>query len=608
MSYDFFAPFRVIQYYPTPGNGSGLGVDAAKAAAWPPWAEEVDSARLARETWQPSGNERTRYFRVPYDKRYAFRDYCLGYPTLTTFTPPPVDSKVKQQTEEALATVQRLLNDIGGANLASALFLALKVSQGIYSTDLSGQLATLLLRLTDLSNASPAPSLTQAIANLQAVTNPGYVPADQAFRDAMAAYVASQGNAPSGGGAAQTWISYYRNNLNRFSEAAQKKGVQAVVDAVDALEVASGKLIAPLNAIIPELTAARLRVQSAYDAAHQQPYGFISRVPPVQDPENPHLFAVRVQLVEAAGKAVRARYLSAKQLAGLNGWKPVNTGDPVADAANQAFNDGLLAAVGVPPESASSLYDSALYVGDPPVGTAIAVGVATMEVVYRDLDYDVLTDQQADAWANYFPGQLGLPGTVPRELLRWVTPEIAYAQQSLPLAKIQAAAEGKAGRKQLQLQFVEDPYKGQTIPEPGALLLPTSTLQLHLRDWPCVPWDAIQKCRGKINSKPLGPIPRLGMAVFPAGTALCQPPTVRLSRRSAHGEQLFHIALRFDLRNLDAPGPSVATWNHFPCPDSRFRLAVFGGPTYVDKPGAYLYQSADLNQLLVPPSSAIKFP
>ena len=253
-----------------------------------------------------------------------------------------------------------------------------------------------------------------------------------------------------------------------------------------------------------------------------------------------------------------------------------------------------------------SAYDSITYLGNPATGNDVGEGYATMEVVYRDVDWDVLTDAVADAQAARLAPLYGNGASI-REILRWSVPELTYAVQSMPLAKIQAAA-GTNENGPLPLKFIEGPYEDKIIPEPGALLLPVSTLQVTLRDWPCVPRDALARLRGKINRQPLGPFPRLDMMVIPPGAALCQPASVRISRRSSRGARLFNITLRFDIRQQNDASETNASWNSFPTPSGVFAKACFGGKAYAYLDTAFIYHSADFRPLFVPGPPLVNFP
>lgn len=287
---------------------------------------------------------------------------------------------------------------------------------------------------------------------------------------------------------------------------------------------------------------------------------------PAQDPQAPYLYASEFALVDAAGKAVRRRFL-----------------------ANGAEVNLAIAGIGGLADQKYLGYDATVFIQDAG-GSKVDEGIATVEVTFRALRYIVRSDKEADKVA--IEAIDGFPGVKPmKEMTRWVSWEETYELQALPLAKI--VDDAKKLNSPLTLQFIEGPYQNRPVPEAGVLLIPTTRLVVTWHQVPFPPRDAIAAVVGTINAEQWGAL--RGFRTYPKETMLCQPPQVKEMGRTVRGQKLFDIIYTFSIREQ--------TWNAFPGPDAVYKRAAF--VTAAGAISSYVYQTGDFTKLFTPPTPVI---
>lgn len=285
--------------------------------------------------------------------------------------------------------------------------------------------------------------------------------------------------------------------------------------------------------------------------------GFVKRVIPAQDPEYPYLYASKCELIEGAGKAVRGRFFTKREVDGT---------PPAPDVGFHAQFGGvppklLPEARRDEPDEKNSLRDKITYVGDeenrPANEPKVGEGKAVMRVVYTPRTYRIFDDDEVRLMME----QQGIHTSLWRyshEMVRWVTRTRTFSYQMLPLAALQASAKNK-------LTFTEGPYVGAVVPEPGVITVPVVTF---LYEWitPGI-CNAAMNVQGKVNQQIFDGFD--GAPLFPRRTLLCQTPTVERLPPGPRGHAMYRITYRFDYK--------ANTWWSFPAKDGQFYTATFGG-------------------------------
>jgi len=247
--------------------------------------------------------------------------------------------------------------------------------------------------------------------------------------------------------------------------------------------------------------------------------GCLSRIPPAQDPVYPWLYCTNFELERGQGAFV------------------TDPSNPVPAIAYVSNDRGGWAAG--------------------PGGGSFSDGMALIKATFRELPYEIRDDASRDMHP------VG-------EQSRWIERNFEPAVEALPLARLLAANP---------LIFISGPYSGNTIVEPGAMLLRTIQVRYVWHQVPDPPVTIFDTTIGTINQALLYAGPnRPG---FPAGTALFLQPQTRRGR-SAAGSVTFTVNLRWLVR--------LTGWNNFPAANGNFYPAAF-------KDGSILYKTADHDAL-----------
>jgi hypothetical protein len=297
------------------------------------------------------------------------------------------------------------------------------------------------------------------------------------------------------------------------------------------------------------------------------------RTPPAQHPKHPWLYCTTCELVDGDGAWLPDKTAVATDANGAVLINPA-TGDPFLNEmiafANNLGSQTVFDPGGVNPDTLTRFGD----------------GVARCRVTYHALPYEVRDDNDPRVQ------QLG-------ELARYVEREWEPAIQALPIAGQLAqtvifndtsnpvvpfpAGKDANGRP----QTVQKALNGTAVPEAGVLLMPTRSCIWRWYHVPDVNWTAVASCEGKVNDAPFDGVP--GFPTYPAGTLLCQSPTIRRTPRTPAGRVSFIIAYRLDFRPQG--------WNRVPWIDFNFYTFTFYD-------GSPVYKGADFTQLFAPPPPA----
>ncbi|MES2342329.1 MAG: hypothetical protein V4597_11670 [Pseudomonadota bacterium] len=291
------------------------------------------------------------------------------------------------------------------------------------------------------------------------------------------------------------------------------------------------------------------------------PNGVLHRSLPAAHPEQPWLFASRMELMQGIGAMINNPQVFAQDV----------FGNFALDNLNQRIVLPMIA-----------YHDT---VNDFP-------GYGRYAVTYSARDYELRSDAEVQLQAS-------------GELSRYVSRFWTYSALMLPLGSL--TSQLYYGGDLAKAATVIDPkdkkvpptdkvtLAGQNVPEPGAKIIPMQQLTYKWHQVPDVPEAAIDNCVGHVNGATFDGAP--GARAYPPGTLLCHPPQRERTPRSIVGRISWTITYRFDYR---AQG-----WNFFPAADGQYYLAGF----YNDRndavlgkvPDHLLYEGADFNALFKPP-------
>lgn len=252
----------------------------------------------------------------------------------------------------------------------------------------------------------------------------------------------------------------------------------------------------------------------------------LRRTPPVQHPEMPWLYAVECELVRGMPILVTRDDI------------------PIGDAAKPG--EHIAAADGH-----SDFWQMPAYAELNPETGQFVDGICEYRVTYRDLDYDVRSDDQLlEAPYDGF------------ELNRYVTRAYSYTVKSINVPGTLANA----------IRFTSGPSTNQVIGQGTLLIRPLIQYEYTWRDVPAPPGEAIAACVGRVNSESFDDV-RIGGSLFNAQPhqLLCQAPRIKRYRTKT-GRITYDITYRFD-----ADFSSLWGWNAFPAPDGLFYPAAVGG-------------------------------
>jgi hypothetical protein len=273
---------------------------------------------------------------------------------------------------------------------------------------------------------------------------------------------------------------------------------------------------------------------------------YLSRVPPYQCPERPHLYCSQLEVVEAQGAISSDPNMAAR------------------DAIGNVLNDG----------NGNPLNDEWLryFATD---GRATD-GMLKYQARFTPRPYEVRSDSEVAA-LNAVNNQ--------GELERYVERQPRSAVQSLPLP-----ADGPKFAPQLSPANQGDGVmqKG-TVPASAAfLLIPTEELLFCWMEIPDDPAANIASVVGCVNANDFDGA--RGYPVRKAGTLLCQAPLSRVRYRHVTGRWYWRVHYSFLFR---ATGHQYLPNNH-----GNMQLVTYDGNVN----GKPLYPSADFSLLFVPPA------
>jgi hypothetical protein len=243
--------------------------------------------------------------------------------------------------------------------------------------------------------------------------------------------------------------------------------------------------------------------------------GSLSRVPPINDPEMPWLYASECQLLEPQGA-----------------WG-INPTVFEVDGNGNNFLD----------QNGNPILAGKIGYFETSTGTDAYTARYAVRFIPRL--YEVRSDNE----------MLNLPNTQ-LELERWVERKTKYAMQVIQTPGTLTFVPGT-------------PVAGQPVSANAALqYFPTQELQYLWYEVPDVPEDAIQACVGQVNSDPFDGA--RGAKLYPAQTLLCLPPDRERTPRTILGRVCWTLTYRFAYRPTG--------WNLFPNGvDQNFYLATRDG-------------------------------
>jgi hypothetical protein len=291
-----------------------------------------------------------------------------------------------------------------------------------------------------------------------------------------------------------------------------------------------------------------------------QPQGQFRRSLPAAHPEQPWLFASRVELMMGLGATVNNPNVFAQDIDGTLRLGP---------AGNQVFVPMIAYA-----DTVNGL-----------------PGYGRYAVTYTARDYEVRSDAETLLQAS-------------GELSRYVSRFWTYSALMLPLGSLTSQLYfGGDAAKAATVIDPKDPAKartvtlaGQNVPEAGAKIISMQQLTYVWHQVPDVPEDAIDACVGKVNGDWFDGAP--GARRYAPGTLLCQPPLRERTPRSIVGRVSWTLTMKMDYRR--------AGWNFFPATDGNYYLAGFynsqADAAAGKVPDRLVYEAADFNALFRAPA------
>jgi hypothetical protein len=505
VKYDYGQPVNNDSAIPTaiPPFPS-IEIDAAKLLAMP-GAGNVTLVSL-QEEWLNGETVHTAIFSVPWSIRIAWLCWCLGYETVIPAGPVLTPPGAAAAATGAVTTAQAAYNAAVAASIAA----------NATAVNANSNLLLACGGSVDLANASLA---------------------------ASAAAITAGGN--------------FNDAINAAADVAENDfGIQpapALVIGQEAATAATGAQTAANARANARAAQAALQVANAqYAAVLAGPQPTFSRIPPMQHPEMPWLYATDARMVEAKGVPLNRDDLALTDPAG--NLIPV-PGVPA----------GILGAVGSPQGAFGTTAPGlpGYYAYAPWIRYAEPIadddfqfqdGLVYYSVTYRHRIDRVLSDAQLQATGG-------------NEFSRYVIKGKQYALKTYPIPAFGTA----------QLKFDTGPLLGTTIGQGIMVVQPLEQLEYTWRDVPWYSDVAIQSMVGRVNSVPFDG--------RPPETLLLQAP--KITRKvNRIGRYTWDIVFRMDFNPFG--------WNSYLTNNGT----TFYHASFPD--GTTVYHLRDFNNLFLP--------